>query len=78
MTRQRLAMKGVPPRAFNALIPWRDDSGHFGWPLRHRRGDTIGEDYRLSELYRALMWASLAGALVAILMDCCAAATDSR
>ena len=65
-----LAMKeGVPPRAFNALIPVAVMIlGILVGLYVTGEGDTIGEIIGSANSYRALMWASLAGALVAILM----------
>jgi Na+/H+ antiporter NhaC len=65
-----LAMKdGVPPRAFNALIPVAVMIVGilFGLYLTGE-GTTIGEVVGSANSYRALMWASLAGALTAIVM----------
>ena len=65
-----LAMKeGVPPRAFNALIPVAVMIfGILVGLYVTGEGDTIGEIVGSANSYRALMWASLAGALVAIVM----------
>ena len=65
-----LAMKeGVPPRAFNALIPVAVMIlGILVGLYVTGEGDTIGEIIGSANSYRALMWASLAGALVAIVM----------
>ena len=65
-----LAMKeGVPPRAFNALIPVAVTIlGILVGLYVTGEGDTIGEIIGSANSYRALMWASLAGALVAIVM----------
>ena len=65
-----LAMKeGVPPRAFNALIPVAVMIlGILVGLYVTGEGDTIGEIIGSANSYRALIWASLAGALVAILM----------
>ena len=65
-----LAMKeGVPPRAFNALIPVAVMIlGILVGLYITGEGDTIGKIIGSANSYRALMWASLAGALVAIVM----------
>jgi len=65
-----LAMKeGVPPRAFNALIPVAVMIlGILVGLYVTGEGDTIGEIIGSANSYRALMWASLAGAMVAIVM----------
>ena len=65
-----LAMKeGVPPRAFNALIPVAVMIlGILVGLYVTGEGDTIGDIIGSANSYRALMWASLAGALVAIIM----------
>lgn len=65
-----LAMKeGVPPRAFNALIPVAVMIlGILVGLYVTGEGDTIGKIIGSANSYRALMWASLAGALVAIVM----------
>ena len=65
-----LAMKaGVPPRAFNALIPVAVMIlGILVGLYVTGEGDTIAEIVGSANSYRALMWASLAGALTAILM----------
>ena len=65
-----LAMKdGVPPRAFNALVPVAVMIlGILVGLYVTGEGDTIGEIVGSANSYRALMWASLAGALVAIVM----------
>ena len=65
-----LAMKeGVPPRAFNALFPVAVMIlGILVGLYVTGEGDTIGEIIGSANSYRALMWASLAGALVAIVM----------
>ena len=65
-----LAMKeGVPPRAFNALIPVAVMVlGILVGLYVTGEGDTIGEIIGSANSYRALMWASLAGALAAIMM----------
>ena len=65
-----LAMKeGVPPRAFNALIPVAVMIlGILVGLYVTGEGDTIGEIIGSANSYRALMWASLAGALTAIVM----------
>ena len=65
-----LAMKeGVPPRAFNALIPLAVMIlGILVGLYVTGEGDTIDEIIGSANSYRALMWASLAGALVAIVM----------
>jgi Na+/H+ antiporter NhaC len=65
-----LAMKeGVPPRAMNALIPVIVMvMGILIGLYITGEGDTISEIVGSANSYRALMWASLAGALTAILM----------
>ena len=65
-----LAMKeGVPPRAFNALIPVAVMIlGILVGLYVTGEGDTIGKIIGSANSYRALMWASLAGAMVAIVM----------
>ena len=65
-----LAMKeDVPPRAFNALTPVAVMIlGILVGLCVTGEGDTIGEIIGSANSYRALMWASLAGALVAIVM----------
>lgn len=65
-----LAMKnGIPPRAFNALIPVAVMIlGILIGLYITGEGDTIGEIVGSANSYRALMWASLAGALCAIIM----------
>ena len=65
-----LTMKeGVPPRAFNALIPVAVMIlGILVGLYVTGEGDTIGEIIGSANSYRALMWASLAGALGAIVM----------
>jgi Na+/H+ antiporter NhaC len=65
-----LAMKeGVPPRALNALIPVAVMVlGILVGLYVTGEGDTIGEIIGSANSYRALMWASLAGALVAIVI----------
>ena len=65
-----LAMKeGVPPKAFNALIPVAVMIlGILVGLYVTGEGDTIGDIIGSANSYRALMWASLAGALVAIIM----------
>ena len=65
-----LAMKeGVPPRAFNALIPVAVMIlGILAGLYVTGEGDTIGKIIGSANSYRALMWASLAGAMVAIVM----------
>ena len=65
-----LAMKeGLPPRAFNALIPVAVMIlGILVGLYVTGEGDTIGKIIGSANSYRALMWASLAGALVAIVM----------
>ncbi len=65
-----LAMReGVPPRAFNALIPVAVMIlGILVGLYVTGEGDTIGKIIGSANSYRALMWASLAGALVAIVM----------
>ena len=65
-----LSMKeGIPPRAFNALVPVAVMIlGILVGLYVTGEGDTIGEIVGSANSYRALMWASLAGALVAIVM----------
>ena len=65
-----LAMKeGVPPKAFNALIPVAVMIlGILVGLYVTGEGDTIADIIGSANSYRALMWASLAGALVAIIM----------
>ena len=65
-----LAMKeGVPPRALNALIPVAVTIlGILVGLFVTGEGNTIGEIIGSANSYRALMWASLAGALVAIVI----------
>ena len=65
-----LAMKeGVPPRAFNALIPVAVMVlGILVGLYVTGEGDTIGEIIGSANSYRALMWASLVSALVATVM----------
>ena len=65
-----LAMKeGVPPRAMNALIPVIVMvMGILIGLYITGEGDTISEIVGSANSYRALMWASLAGALTAIVM----------
>ena len=65
-----LAMKeGVPPRAMNALLPVIVMVvGILIGLYITGEGDTISDIIGSANSYRALMWASLAGALTAILM----------
>lgn len=65
-----LAMKdGVPPRAANALVPVAVMIvGILTGLFITGEGDTISDIIGSANSYRALMWASLAGALTAILM----------
>ena len=65
-----LAMKdGVPPRAANALIPVAVMIvGILTGLFITGEGDTISDIIGSANSYRALMWASLAGALTAIVM----------
>ena len=65
-----LAMKeGVPPRAMNALIPVIVMvMGILIGLYITGEGDTISDIIGSANSYRALMWASLGGALTAILM----------
>ena len=65
-----LAMKeGVPPRAVNALLPVIVMVvGILVGLYITGEGDTISETIGSANSYRALMWASLGGALTAILM----------
>jgi Na+/H+ antiporter NhaC len=65
-----LAMKqGVPPRAINALLPVAVMVvGILVGLYLTGEGDTISEIVGSANSYRALMWASLASALTAILM----------
>ncbi len=65
-----LAMKdGVPPRAANALVPVAVMVvGILTGLLITGEGDTISDIIGSANSYRALMWASLAGALTAIVM----------
>ena len=65
-----LAMKdGVPPRAANALVPVAVMIvGILTGLFITGEGDTISDIIGSANSYRALMWASLAGALTAIVM----------
>ena len=65
-----LAMKdGVPPRAANALVPVAVMIvGIMTGLFITGEGDTISDIIGSANSYRALMWASLAGALTAIVM----------
>ena len=65
-----IAMKaGLPPRAINALIPVATMIvGILVGLYLTGEGDTIGEIVGSANSYRALMWASLAAALTAIVM----------
>jgi Na+/H+ antiporter NhaC len=65
-----LAMKeGVPPRAANALVPVAVMViGILSGLFITGEGDTISDIIGSANSYRALMWASLAGALTAIVM----------
>ena len=65
-----LAMKeGVPPRAMNALLPVIVMvAGILIGLYITGEGDTISDIIGSANSYRALMWASLGGALTAILM----------
>ena len=65
-----LAMKeGVPPRAANALVPVAVMViGILCGLFITGEGDTISDIIGSANSYRALMWASLAGALTAIVM----------
>jgi Na+/H+ antiporter NhaC len=65
-----LAMKdGLPPRAMNALIPVATMIvGVLIGLYLTGEGDTISEIVGSANSYRALMWASLASALTAIIM----------
>lgn len=65
-----IAMKqGLPPRAMNALIPVATMIvGILVGLYLTGEGETIGEIVGSANSYRALMWASLAAALTAIVM----------